>query len=80
MDDYPSRVDIASSARKHGVTDEDMRHALEYSWALHSTEDPTTSIYIGPSTSVQPLEIVVVDDADGRAIIHAMPARRKYLQ
>ena len=80
MESHPGRVDIAASARKHGVTDEDMRHALKHYWAVHSTDDPSVAIYIGPSMSVQPLEIVMVQDSEGAVIIHAMPARRKFLQ
>ncbi len=80
MDNHSARVDIAASARKHSVADEDMRHALKHYWTTHSTDDPSVAIYIGPSMSLQPLEIVVVQDADGAVIIHAMPARRKFLQ
>lgn len=79
MDNYLSRTEIATSARKHGVTDEDIRHALKHYWTIHSTDDPAVSTYIGPSMSVQPIEIVVVRDADSAVTIHAMPARRKYL-
>jgi hypothetical protein len=37
-------------------------------------------MFIGPSANGEPLEVVVVDDADGVAIIHAMPARSKFLK
>jgi hypothetical protein len=37
-------------------------------------------MFIGPSTSGEPLEIGVVVDDDGVAIIHAMPARAKFLK
>jgi hypothetical protein len=35
---------------------------------------------IGPSSTAAPLEIGLVNDDDGLAVIHAMPARRKFLQ
>lgn len=34
-------------------------------------------VFIGPNRKGEPLELVVVDDDDGEAIIHAMPARKK---
>lgn len=79
MDEYLGRADIAASARKHGITDEDIRHALKHYWAIHSTDDTAITTFVGPSRSVQPLEIVVVHGAADAVIIHAMPARRKYL-
>jgi len=47
-------LDIEASARKHGVSDNDMLHA--------------------------PLEVGVVTDSEGSAVIHAMPARQKFLK
>ena len=38
------------------------------------------TVFIGPSATGEPLEIVVVCDKAGTAIIHAMVARRKYLE
>jgi hypothetical protein len=37
-------------------------------------------MFVGPSTDAQPMEVGVVDDDDGVAIIHAMPARSKLLK
>ncbi len=37
-------------------------------------------MFIGPSRTAEPLEIGVVVDADGVAIIHAMDARPKFLK
>jgi hypothetical protein len=36
-------------------------------------------MFIGPSRTSAPLEVGVVTDDDGIAIIHAMPARKKFL-
>ena len=71
---------IEPSARKHGVDDEDMRHAYRNHWRRVETEDPGVTVFVGPSTTGAPLEIVVVCDEAGTAIIHAMVARRKYLE
>ncbi len=79
MDDYLSGAEIAPSARKHGVTDEDIRHALKYHWATRSTEDPVIVMHIGPSRAAHLLEIGVLYKHNRRVIIHAMAARRSLL-
>ena len=77
---YGDRVDIEASARKHGVRDEDMLHALRHHWRAFETDDPAVTMFIGPSTSAEPLEIGVVTDEEGAAVIHAMAARPKFLK
>ncbi len=79
MDYYSGQVDIAASARKHGVTDEDMRHALKHAWAVRSTDDPAVVMHVGPSTTALFLEVGVLYGIDGATVIHAMPARRTLL-
>ena len=71
---------IEPSARKHGVDDEDMRHAFRNHWRQIETDDVDRTVFIGPSTTGEPLEIVIVSDETGTAIIHAMVARTKYLE
>ena len=73
-------MDIESSARKHGVSDVDMIHALRHHWRAFGTDDPAVTMFIGPSTSAEPLEVGVVTDEEGTAIIHAMTARPKFLK
>lgn len=72
-------MDIEPSARKHGVRDEDMLHALRHHLQAFETDDPAVTMFIGPSTSAALLEVGVVVDKAGAAIIHAMPARPKFL-
>lgn len=43
------------------------------------TDDPAVTMYVGPSTTAVPLEVGVVTDEEGTAVIHAMPARPKFL-
>lgn len=57
-----------------------MLRALRYHWRGFETDDPDVTMFIGPSTSAQPLEGGVVDDDEAVAIIHAMPARSKFLK
>ena len=73
-------MDVAPSARKHGIRDHDMLHAFRRHWRRIDTADPRVTIFIGPSTTAQLLEIAVDWDDDGPAIIHAMPARRKFIE
>jgi hypothetical protein len=44
-------VDIEAGARKHGVSDEDMIHALRHYWRAFETDDPAVMMLIGPSTT-----------------------------
>ena len=73
-------MDIEASARKHGVPDEDMLHALRHHWRAYETDDPAVTLFLGPSTTAEPLEVGVVTDDEGAAIIHAMMAREKFLK
>ena len=73
-------MDIESSARKHGVADEDMVHAFRNHWKAYETSDPDVTMFIGPARSGDPLEVGVVVDDEGVAIIHAMRARPKFLK
>lgn len=73
-------VDVEPSARKHGVLDDDMFHAVRHHWRAFVTDDPAVTMFIGPSMAGEPLEVGVVEDHDGVAVIHAMPARAKFLK
>lgn len=70
-------MEIADSARRHSVSDEDMLHAFNH--ALRSIDQDDRRLYIGPSRTGAPLEVVVIgDNEDDPAIIHAMPLRPKF--
>lgn len=73
-------VDIEPSAYKHDVRDDDMLHAYRLHWRAFETDDPMVTMFVGPSRSGEPLEVGVVVDEEGGAIIHAMPARDKFLE
>ena len=57
-----------------------MRHALRNHWVALPTDDPEVIMLIGPSENGTPLEIGIVHDDHGTAVIHAMPAREKFLR
>jgi len=73
-------VDIEASARKHGVPNEDMLHAIRHHWRAFETDDPAVTMFIGPSRTAEPLEVGVLIDDDGAAIIHTMKERAKFLK
>ena len=73
-------MDVEPAARKHGVTDDDMLHALRHHWRAFETDDPQVTMFIGPSRAGEPLEVGVVEDDAGVAVIHAMAAREKFLK
>ena len=69
---------IIGSARKHNVHDDDIVHAYRHPTRVLQLDDLV--MLIGPSRTGQLLEIGV-SRADGiDFIIHAMPARPKYLR
>jgi hypothetical protein len=76
-------VEIADSARKHGVRDDDMAHALRN--PLRVIPGDGRDLFIGADRSGRLLEVVVLDDdpAVEPVVIHAMPLRptfRQYLR
>jgi hypothetical protein len=74
-------VEILPSAHKHGISDDDIRHAFENAVASITVPDqPDFSMIIGPDETGRLLEIDVVADDDNDYVIHAMPARPKYLK
>lgn len=70
---------IAPSARKHGIPDIDMIHAFDNPVFVDDLDDGFT-MFIGADTAANLLEVDVVDTIDGPIIVHAMPARSKYLR
>ena len=69
---------IIGSARKHNVRDDDIIHAYRHPTRVLELDDLV--MLIGPSRTGQLLEIGV-SRADGiDFIIHAMPARAKFIR
>lgn len=74
---------VHPSALKHGVSPEDAIQAAEWSlWIEPLEEDGSLDreLRLGFDTRARLLETVVLAFASGEEmVIHAMPARRKYL-
>jgi hypothetical protein len=69
---------VREGARKHGISDEDMRHAVRYAVRFRRL-DEQMSLLIGADTTGRLLEVVVAEiDTDRARIIHAMPLRRSF--
>ena len=68
---------IHPSARRHGVSDSGMLHA--YRNPFKAVPEGVMTMLVGDDGSGRVLEVGVERTDDGDLIIHAMPARRKYL-
>lgn len=74
-----SCMEIADSARKHGIADEDIQHAIGLPMRYVAEEGETDRILIiGPDRTGRPLELIVIDLDGDATVIHAMSLRRKF--
>ncbi|HTZ87993.1 MAG TPA: hypothetical protein VMB05_15100 [Solirubrobacteraceae bacterium] len=73
-------MEIHPSARKHGVVDEDIRHAIDHALATEDAgKDPDRWLVIGPDRAGNMLEVVVLVMDEGTELtIHAMRMRAKF--
>jgi hypothetical protein len=76
-------VKVHPSALKHGVASEDAIQAAEWSLWIEPLDDggsPDRELRLGFDTSARLLEtVVLVFESGDEIVIHAMPARKKYL-
>jgi len=71
-------VEIHPSARKHGVADEDIEHAIDNAMAIDDQDDDVR-LYLGPARNADLLEVGTIIRSDGTELaIHAMRLRPKY--
>ncbi|MCP9490293.1 MAG: hypothetical protein MSC31_10520 [Solirubrobacteraceae bacterium MAG38_C4-C5] len=66
-------MEIADNARKHGVDDLDMEHAVRNASRVLGQGD--RALYIGADRAGRLLEVVVLDDDGQQVAIHAMGLR-----
>jgi len=69
---------ILQSARKHQISDDDMLHAYRNPIRVFDLDGLT--MLIGPDTAARTLEIGVSEAEGIEFIVHAMPARDKFLE
>lgn len=74
-------VEILASARRHGISEDDIRHAVENAVAGGQGADESSfMMLVGPDQSGNILEIGIVVTDDIEYAIHAMRARTQYLK
>ena len=72
-------MEVHESARRHGITDEDILHAVDHALVTEDAgEDPDRYLVIGPDRSGVLLEVVVLVTDERQLVIHAMPMRPKF--
>src|SRR5674476_229947 len=79
---YDCRVEVHRSARKHGISDDDIHTAAQQYLIAYTIDDdqPPRELRLGFDTRGRLLEIVVLLMDDGTELaIHAMKARPQYL-
>lgn len=69
-------MEIIDSARKHGITDDNIRHATTNATKQHDFEDGFVLV-IGPAADGTILEIGI--NTETETVVHAMQARPKFL-
>ena len=72
-------MEIAVSARKHGVADRDILHAIAFPIREVRQCDVDRVLIIGAEAACRLLEVVVLDpDEDDPVVVHAMELRPKF--
>lgn len=69
---------ILASARRHGVADNDMVHAYHHPMRVFQVNDLV--LLVGPDRTGRLLEVGVASAEGFDFIVHAMPARPKFLR
>ena len=72
------RVHIAASARKHGIQDSDINHAVRH--ALRAFDLDGYTVLVGPDRHANLLELAATFEDSTITVFHAMPARPKYFE
>ena len=71
-------MEIYRTARRHGISDTDIVHAVDHAVVVGDQDDGKV-LYLGPDQAGNLLEVVSVRRVDGTEIvIHAMVMRSSY--
>jgi hypothetical protein len=72
------RYEIHQTALKHGISDDDILHAIEFARFVARLDDQRL-MHLGPDTAANMLEVVTLAiDDEIHLVIHAMKMRPKY--
>jgi len=75
---FRSTIIIQASARKHGIADPDIEHAVNHAMSIDD-RDNGTRLYLGSARNAELLEVATIIHSDGAvSAIHAMKMRPKY--
>lgn len=69
---------VLESARKHGISDADMLHAYRHPIRVFAMDDLV--MLVGADEAGRPLEVGVAEAEGFEFIVHAMPARQRFLR
>ena len=72
-------METTASARKHGVSIEDMEHAIRNHLHAFTRDEDGFTMYLGPSTTGELLEVGIATRGEEARIVHAMAARPEFL-
>ncbi len=74
-------AEIRASARKHGISDDDIRHAINNAIvSITRPDQPDFTMLIEPDARAALIEVGVLETDDQDYVIHAVVAREKYLK
>ncbi|MFN8214745.1 MAG: hypothetical protein U0R27_13945 [Candidatus Nanopelagicales bacterium] len=73
---------IAASAHRHGMSDDNIRHAYRNAILAHGPDEEGLIMLVGPAYDGSLAEVGLVESSDGvRVVVHAMsPARARFLR
>lgn len=69
---------VLKSARKHGISDSDMLHAYRHPIRVFAMDDLV--MLVGADQSGRLLEVGIAEAEGLEFIVHAMPARERFLR
>jgi hypothetical protein len=76
---HPESFDILPSARRHGIRDDQILHALRHPIRIAPINDEVTMV-IGDDGSRGLIEVGIIIRTNHTMVIHAMTARSKFLR
>ena len=69
---------IHHTARRHGISDDDIDHAIRFRQLQQEYDDGARILYLGPDRASNMLEVLTIREDDDELVIHAMKMQSKY--
>lgn len=79
MSEFRSTISLGihPAARKHGISDADIEHAVTQAMSIDDRENETR-LYLGPARNAEMLEVATVIEGGSEIVVHAMKMRPKF--